>query len=297
MERQSLYMSNNKVAFVIPAHGEKFHLLYRFLKSFVKYKLEKEVDLYIIFTSTIEYDFFKGKEKDCFIPLFLEDYFDLSICEQNRSFINVKKFLGLKQVFETNRYDYACAFDCDTEIFRRIDLYDIIKNSYEKREIFSTICKHPFLNRIYDSCFRFFNEEEIGYLKERLTDDNGFCKYFWFNNLPIYKREDYLEFYKRIDLNDISWFDFDYILYVMYCLLYKNFKIKDLTYNIKKDSGEIASSFLERNSRMNNKQYKWFLYRTGSLWSRRPIKSRNNFIVIHRDRGFSKNKKRWKRSP
>ena len=69
-------------------------------------------------------------------------------------------------------------------------------------------------------------QEKYDYLKD-IT--NNFSLYFWYSDLPVYRKEDILPFLNMINYENLMWEHFDYILYQYYLILYHGFQIVNTT--------------------------------------------------------------------
>jgi hypothetical protein len=69
-------------------------------------------------------------------------------------------------------------------------------------------------------------EEKYEYLKD-IT--NNFTLYFWWSDLPVYRREDIIPFLNMIKYEKLIWESFDYLIYQYYLILYHGFKIINIT--------------------------------------------------------------------
>ena len=54
---------------------------------------------------------------------------------------------------------------------------------------------------------------------------NNFQLYYWWSDLPVYKREHLTDFFSKICYNNINWNHFDHKIYLNYLILYHKFNI------------------------------------------------------------------------
>lgn len=58
---------------------------------------------------------------------------------------------------------------------------------------------------------------------------NNFTLYYWWSDLPVYKREHLTDFFNKICYDNINWNHFDHIIYLNYLILYHKFNIVNLS--------------------------------------------------------------------
>jgi hypothetical protein len=153
------------------------------------------------------------------------------ICDSlnTNSIVTYKKFFGLKQLANST-YDYIIC--CDSEI-------DIICDNFTN-EIINNKIQNIFTNKkiyagdtVSDSCIMKITEtsanifpNEIDLLKN-IT--KKFTLYFWWSDLPVYRKSDITPFFNTINYENIMWRHFDYIIYQYYLILYHGFEIINTT--------------------------------------------------------------------
>lgn len=207
----------NKIAFLIPVYPPHFKYAKSLNDSFKLHQLDKQSDLWFIFTDESEKEKFGEYNNSLILPKNLRNF-------QRSGIINIKKFYGLNKL--KNKYEYIIVLDSESLFIRNINLKEICDDFWNKKVLYGNkVLPEGFerVNPIKISCRNHFNIE-----KEIKNDD----LYLWFNQPCIYRAETLDEFFNIISYKekaaDFSWQDFDYYIYMYYLLLYKDFIIEDL---------------------------------------------------------------------
>ena len=133
-----------------------------------------------------------------------------------------------------NRYEYIAAVDSEVEFISIDNIYEKFKYQSGLKKIFGanvTGERREFLRKIIEESAIFF-QDNIDDLKMKTYD---LTYYFWFSDIPIYDTKITSKFLKYIDFDNyekfidkISWYVFDYISYIYYCVLYENYELVNL---------------------------------------------------------------------
>jgi hypothetical protein len=215
----------NKTATIITTHLPKFHYSFNFLESYIKY-VEQPHDLYFIFTNEDEAKHFNLQSNFKYV----NNYKPLILSESLRnkgSIVNVKKFFALNSII--SEYDYVGVYDCESEfikncnldlVYKDISSYDYIKANVSK--IGGNIVK------IAAGFMGLDTNESL------IKETQNYSLYWWFNEIPVYKKELFIEFYDwykshpNLDVFESEYYAFDYIIYVIWLVCFKQFKIKNI---------------------------------------------------------------------
>ena len=211
-----------KIAFVIPTYTPDYNYAKNLIKTFKKFKLDRQADLYFVFTNEIEAHSF-GEYK---YKIILDEKYRIL---ENNGIINIKKYFGLKQL--QNKYEYLIVIDSESEFVKNVDLYEICNEIYEKKELFgNTIWNFEYtgVDFIRNRCKEYFKSHP----SYALLFEQEKNLYLWFSNLPVYKSEFLDEFFSVIDYDkniaNLNGFDFDHYIYMYYLILYRGFTVVDL---------------------------------------------------------------------
>jgi len=192
----------DSVCFLIPLHEEKFSYGTDIISSHNKFFGCDNI--FIVFSNEFESNLFLEQNKTlCYNSIIYPNKIDKAAAIK-------KKFFGIEYLFTNLNYEYVICIDSDALFLRNADLLAICEKFYINKILFAnSIVKNDFMNSIICSSQRFFDKliaEKIG----KLLEDNTL--YFWFNEIPIYKKDVFNRFKHKIDLNrifqDISWYDF-----------------------------------------------------------------------------------------
>lgn len=284
----------DNVVLLIPIHPKDYNYIYNFILD-----IHSKIDIYLIFSSNEDYSTFIYKDLiyEIIIP---EDI----INSKNfiSSIITSKKYYGLKYLITSN-YDYIIV--CDAEIdfirsnFTKENVTNKINNIFENKMLYAGRS-----NDSFSSFISFVNEKSTIIFKDPENYDKiknitkDFTLFYWFSNLPVYKRDYLVDFFEKIDLNnDISYHCYDYIVFCNYLLIYHNFTILDhtdvLDYTdvIKKYNRHLGSLEIFNTTNMdsikylqNNKYGFSFVFHKFFKTNEEYLTNEGTFIIFHLDR-------------
>jgi hypothetical protein len=176
-----------------------------------------KIDVYLVFSNDNDYDHFnkKDKIKKIIIPETKTD-----------NIVTYKKFFALDCVKENTDYDYFIV--CDAEItiipenLNEINIRNHINRIFENKIIYAGKTSHT-IKITKTSCDLFENKDKL----EEITEN--YTLYYWWSDLPVYKREHLTSFFDVIQYHTINWYHFDHIIYLSYLILYYDFTIFNIT--------------------------------------------------------------------
>lgn len=220
-------IKNKKSATVIPVHYPKFLNAIEFLKSYHQF-IKKPHDLFFIFSYEKEAQIFfylvnktnkelLNKFKSIILPEGLT-------CK--KSIVNIKKIYSTRAIFNNN-YDFIAAYDSESRFVKECDLdliyEDISNKKYLKAN--KSIIGGKIVKRICEN-LNLINNTKV------IEETENFSLYWWFNEIPVYEKELFLEFFnwyvkhpkKEILQND--YYCFDYLVYGLWLISNKNYKLK-----------------------------------------------------------------------
>jgi hypothetical protein len=175
---------------------------------------------------------------------------------EDQGIITLKKFIALDIL--KKEYKYLCTVDSEIE-FVNTNKVDVKLENYCNKKIIigSTVNEvrtvtNPFyvvpqtelvkvIEKINKESSNLFSNDEKEILFNMIS--NRF--YFWFSDIPVYQSELLIDFFNHIQFSEstyvdfskkLNYYSFDYIIYVYFCLLYKNYKILDIkNHNINRN--------------------------------------------------------------
>lgn len=211
------------VALVIPIHPKHYNFIYNLIDL-----ITINIDIFLIFSNDEHYNQFekKNKIKKIIAPNILNE----------QIIITYKKFFALEQLKNEN-YDYFIV--CDAEItiisknFNITNILNKINNIFNNKIIYAgeTISNTPINNTMACaitecSCTLLKDSDKL----KEIT--NNYTLYYWWSDLPVYKKEHLDHFFSLINYknnNNFSWYHFDNTIYLSYLLLHHNFTIINIT--------------------------------------------------------------------
>jgi hypothetical protein len=207
-----------KVTFLIPIYPPHYQFIYNLIN-----KLELndiQIDIHLVFSNIEDHDKFSMKNKINSIIL-PKSY-------KTNSIITYKKFFGLQHL-SNSKYDYIICCDSEIDIicdnFTNQIINDKIKQIFDNKTIYAGDVSIRDVNNILQTSANLF-PENYEYLRD-IT--NNFTLYFWWSDLPVYRREDIIPFFNTINYDNIVFEHFDYMIYQYYLILYSEFKIINTT--------------------------------------------------------------------
>jgi hypothetical protein len=238
-------------AFVFPVHRDKFKYGRRLIKSYND--LFSGIDIYPIFSNEEEQEEFALNNPDLSYTPIIYDLSYNPTLQETSGIITKKKFYAIDELFSKNNYKYIAAIDSESSFTSSADVSKLFKEWHNKKKFYSSTT-HKIFHRmtLEDPAGKFF-PEHYETLRSAL---NNFCEFFWFNEIPIYERETFQRFKDITNIfnkfRDITWVDFDYHIYGLYCILYEGFEVvsinRDLGYDIEIENGFLEDQFLIESS-------------------------------------------------
>lgn len=207
------------------------------------------------------------------------------VCDQHigNSPTTQKKFFGLQHIYSTTSFEYVAAIDVDTLFFKNVDYSELFNSYYQRGILYGN--DYDFSPRpMIESPFKFFNLYDQGRLHE-LT--NRRTTYFWFNDIPVFKRNYFLDFIKYSNYNnrisELSWFDFDFIVYAYYLLIRDAFKILPIVV----DGAKLNNIFIEDQKIIPKDVFEKAFDLTRPMWVNSDVRNdlmTQTFMYVHVDR-------------
>ena len=255
--------SDKKITFLIPTYPPHFKYAKDLLTSFYKNNLDKQADLFFIFTDEKE----KVEFGECYSYIILPK--ELRVFE-NKGIINIKKFYGISQL--KDRYNYIIILDDESKFIKNINLEKLCNNYFKNKILYGNNCSDPC------NCASIVHSRLDAIFPNNNIDKN---LYLWFNQLCIYKSDTIDDFFNKINYKEIikkiSYHDFDYYIYMYYLILYQGFSIVDM--RAECDYGFCET--VERYKLLDG--YKKLNLNLSTQYMYKLLKNKNLFVLIHSD--------------
>ena len=102
-----------------------------------------------------------------------------------------------------------------------------ITHFFEQKTIFAGYSDTEWSRKITSMSSNTFVSSEDKQRLQHITKE--YRMYYWWSDIPIYRSSDLNDFFDKINMSNICWFQFDHIVYIDYLLLYHNFTIENIT--------------------------------------------------------------------
>ncbi len=207
-------LSKNKITFLMPIHPPQYNYAKSFLKSYKKHKIDKQADFYFVFSNENDKNLYDNPTNYIIMPTELQNL------KREEGVINAKKFYGINQL--KDKYDYIIVIDSESFIIKNADILKICEDFWTRKTLWGNFehVNNPRFYKIKDASECWFNEGKKNISKLDL----------WFNNLCIYRCDTLNDFFNKTNLlkslNKLTFWDFDYNIYMFYLILYHGFTDK-----------------------------------------------------------------------
>jgi len=268
-------MPIENIAMLIPIHPPHYNYIYNLI---IKLKeSDIHIDIHLVFSNREDYNIFTLKNE--IHPIILESF-------ETKSIVTYKKFFGLQKLADS-KYDYIICCDSEIDIICENFTSDNVNNKIEKifhnKKIYAGNISGSHFTCIPEACAQLF-PDKYEYLKD-IT--NNFALYFWWSDLPVYRRSDLIPFFKMINYDNILWEHFDYIIYQYYLILCDDFEIIDTTpiTRINWCLEQLYTDNIDTLTSLVNINY-GFSWNTKRFYNLNKdfVKSQKGFLIYHLDR-------------
>lgn len=268
------------IAFLIPIHPSHYRFIYNIRSKIIN--ASKEVDFYFIFSSESDYE--KFLHKDIVKKIIVE-----IPSKYEKSIVTYKKFQALKRMSHETKYEYFILCDSEIDIieenFTKENIQKKMDFIFNNKKIFGgeVVCKLAKII-IKHSISIFKKDEDKSILKKKVKED---LMYYWFSDIPVYKREHLEDFFSKINHDNLEWYHFDHKIYLNYLLLYHNFNLVNLTelidYTWSLECMELKDKKKLELLKDNKYSYSWIIPKMYEYDKEYFIKN-GTFLLYHLDR-------------
>jgi len=268
-------MKIDNIAFLIPIHPPHYNFIYNLINKITTNDIE--IDIYLVFSNDTDYNNFSMKNE---IQAIICDPF------KTESIITYKKFFGLKHLAKS-KYDYIICCDSEIDIISKNFTNNIINNKikhmFDSKKIYAGYTERDLALRITEASANLF-PEKYDFLKN-IT--KNFRMYFWWSDLPVYRRADITQFLSIIKYDNITWYHFDHIIYQYYLILYHEFEIINTTPITNTDWSleELSTDDNDVLNKLIDIKYE-FNWTTKNMYmlNKKFIEMQKVFLIYHLDR-------------
>ena len=263
----------DNVALLIPCHPPHYQFIYNLINKLNNNNII--IDIFIVFSNTHDHMLFEMKDAINFIiaPRFNTLYM-----------ITYKKFVGLKYL-ENSKYDYIICCDSEIDIipnhFTSENINNKINQIFTNKKIYAGSISAEYQHKVTQSCAYVLKHH---FETIRNKTDN-FSLYYWWSDLPVYRRIDISPFLSMIDYSIIN--NFDYMIYQNYLLIYDGFEIIPTTHitNLYHSLEFLNTTDENIFQQLLNIGY-GFSWNNNMIYTQNKefVDNQNGFIVYHLDR-------------
>ena len=191
-----------------------------------------------------------------FDPMFLTTHMETSTHARTGSLVTRKKLFGIYTLFKLyDNLQFIACVDKDVLIIKTISLFDVFKEIFESKIFYCNIATHHFVYQIIkDPLLYFFDILNVKKITEEIILKKN---YFWFNQIPIYEKKSFEDFFAKIKHKDFmpcQWTLFDYILYGYYLMSHYEFNTVNLQHNANNIISQVG--FLESQHELCDEVFK-----------------------------------------
>ena len=207
------------IALIIPTFPPHYKYIYNLLNKYIY----NYIDIYLVFSNKDDMSLFEYKDK---IYYFVLNNEDITI----NNIVLKKKFYALLKLINNQKYEYFIVCDSEIDIikenFNINNIYKKITHIFDNKYIYSGTVNNDYFNNTTKKSTEFFLiKDDIIKLKELTLN---YKLYYWFSDLPVYKRSHLYDFFSKIDYTNTD-YAFDHLIYLNYLALYHNFKFVNIT--------------------------------------------------------------------
>ena len=266
------------VCFIIPTYPPRYDYARNLLKSFFRYKFDKQADLWFMFTNQKERDEFWDYDYTVVLP-------DSLRVDKGKTIVNIKKMYALHEL--KNKYKYFIILDDEALFIKNVNVINLCNKYFENKLLYGNKCadsvsiNKPTFNKLKISKDYQYDKKRMEYILDNL--------YLRWNNLSIFRWDDLDDFFEKINYSHATLKEWERsaffeMTYCYYLIVYKWWNVIDLWI-------EAYNSLLE---------YSWYI----TYWMKKKIKklvalydfywsssnmlklfdNPNCFIVFHLDR-------------
>ncbi len=201
----------------MPIYPPHYDYARAFLKSWRRFQMPRQADLFFVFSSAEEAALFAEAEQKIVMPADIMD----ECLRRDSGIINVKKLYAINEL--KDRFKYLIVIDAESIILRSLNLLDLCERYFKDKILYGNYARKDVLT-IVNSCLSYFPQGKAETFDHRL--------YLWFNQLCIYKTDNLNDFFAQTgifkDIAALGRKDFDYYIYMLYLIFYQGFRVKNI---------------------------------------------------------------------
>jgi hypothetical protein len=268
--------------FIVPIHPPHFAFACNLLAS--RDRFLPDLDIFFVFSSLEHAREFRRIKCSLFRQIVCNEELFIFCQKQSKykGIIVLKKFFGLDHVFRFFHYRYAGVIDAECEFTKAVDVDKLFQEFCGRKTFYSSMTSHKQTRTVNKQCGKFFPREV--YCKLKKVSGN-FTQHFWFNQIPIYEREPYLDFRKKFIVKPPLTTGpaiCEYTLYGYFLLVYYDWSLDSVDRLVSTTKLPLLGSLSE--SAQGQKVALNVAKILHSFWSKERIVDESVFMVYHLDR-------------
>lgn len=256
----------NNSCICVPVHEPKFNWAKQFVESYNKHFDDDHI--FLIFSNQKGCNIFKESNPTLKYQAIIFNGPEYNGHRLGDPTITLKKWYGVNQIYKTTNMKYVGVVDADSCFIANKNYSELFDAYYTNKILYGHFTKESIVAQIHQDSISFFNKAQYEIISNKVCKQ-GRVFYFWFNNIPIYERNDFAEFKTILNSNSgiLTFHTFDYIVYGYYLLLKDKFEM----YNF--DNAHEQFSILEQS---NNSS---ILEIIQPMWLRKKYVTTNSVIL------------------
>jgi hypothetical protein len=205
------------VALIIPIHPKHYHFIQNLVNK-INSREENKIDIYLVFSSEEDYNNFS--ERDKIKKIILPNV-------ETHSIVSYKKFYALELLKNETKYDYFIVCDAEIDIipenFNETNILKKISDFYTNKKVYAGKTNKDIAIDITRTSAEIIANDSL----KEITND--YTLYYWWSDLPVYKREHLNDFFDKFSYENMNYNHFDHLIYLNYLILYHGFTIVNIT--------------------------------------------------------------------
>ena len=271
------------IAFLIPIYPPHYSFIYKLIDK-VNNETFYKMDFFLIFSNQDDYDEFEYKEYIKYIIVPSDKIIN------TKAHVPFKKFYALDYLKDKTQYDYFISCDAEIDVILENFTLDNIKNKidaiFKNKKVYGGYTDHSDIHKITESTATIFNNgADIVKIKENTSN---YKLFYWWSDLPVYKRSHLKDFFSKINYNDLTWYHFDHMVYLNFLFLYHGFQFINITdsLNIRWSLENFETNDIKQLDLLKNKLNYTFSWVNPSLYQehKKYLIKNGSFIIFHLDR-------------
>jgi hypothetical protein len=151
--------------------------------------------------------------------------YETIVCDQELgvSPITQKKYFGLQYIFANTAFRDVAVVDVDALFIKTIDYDATFSRKNDRKIIYANLSRRPLIVDVATHSSELFSPGERRRIDDIINMKDGTVRYFWFNDIPLYRKDLFLEFLRHVDydhnIERLTYRNYDYVGYGYFLIL------------------------------------------------------------------------------